>query len=80
VELLKIIKTEMLIFQTQKYGPQAIHEAKCRFYMMGQDKHTSVQEYYESFINTVKVIKHCGGDIGVDRSLVGPGKCVHARG
>jgi hypothetical protein len=39
-----------------------------------------VQEYYESFINTVKVIEHCGGDIGVDRSLVGPGKCVHARG
>jgi hypothetical protein len=31
VELLKIINTEMLIFQTQKYGPQAIHEAKRRF-------------------------------------------------
>jgi hypothetical protein len=60
----------MFIFQTQKYGPQAIHEAKRRFYMMQQDKHTSVQEYYESFANTVEVIEHCGGDIGVDRSLV----------
>jgi hypothetical protein len=33
-------------------------------------KHTSVQQYYESFINTVEVIKHCGGDIGTDQSLV----------
>jgi hypothetical protein len=60
----------MFIFQTQKYGPQAMHEAKKRFYMLRQDKHTSVQQYYESFINTVEVIEHCGGDIGTDRSLV----------
>jgi hypothetical protein len=70
VQLLQIIKTEMFTFQTQKYGPQAMHEAKRRFYMMRQDKHTSVQQYYESFINTVEVIEHCGGDIGTDRSLV----------
>jgi hypothetical protein len=65
-----VIKTEMFTFQTQKYGPQAMHEAKRCFYMMRQDKHTSVQQYYESFINTVEVIEHCGGDIGTDRSLV----------
>jgi hypothetical protein len=70
IELLKVIKTEMFTFQTQKYGPQALHEAKRRFYMMRQDKHTSVQQYYESFTNTVEVIEHCGGDIGTDRSLV----------
>jgi hypothetical protein len=70
IELLKVIKTEMFTFQTQKYGPQALHKAKHRFYTMRQDKHTSVQQYYESFINTVKVIEHCGGDIGTDRSLV----------
>jgi hypothetical protein len=28
VALLKVIKTEMFTFQTQKYGPQALHEAK----------------------------------------------------
>jgi hypothetical protein len=70
VELLKVIKMEMFVFQTQKYTPQAMHEAKRRFYLLKQDKHTSVQQYYETFINTVEVIEHCGGDIGVDRSLV----------
>jgi hypothetical protein len=70
VLLLKVIKTEMFTFQTQKYGPQALHEAKKRFYMMRQEKYTSVQSYYESFMNTVEVIEHCGGDIGTDRSLV----------
>jgi hypothetical protein len=70
VLLLKVIKTEMFTFQTQKYRPQALHEAKKQFYMMRQEKYTSVQSYYESFMNTVKVIKHCGGDIGTDRSLV----------
>jgi hypothetical protein len=70
IKLLQVIKTEMFTFQTLKYGPQAMHEAKHRFYMMRRDKHTSVQQYYESFVNTVKVIKHCGGDIGTDQSLV----------
>ena len=70
VDLLKIIKTEMFTFQTQKYGPQAMHEAKRRFYMLRQDKHTSVQQYYETFTNTVEVIEHCGGGIGTDHSLV----------
>jgi hypothetical protein len=60
----------MFTFQTQKYGPQAMHEAKRCFYMMRQDKHTSVQQYYESFVNTVEVIEHCGGDIGTNQSLV----------
>jgi hypothetical protein len=66
IALLQIIKTEMFTFQTQTYGPQAMHEAKRRFYMMRQEKHVSVQQYYESFINTVEVIEHCGGDIGTD--------------
>lgn len=70
VALLQVIKTEMFTFQTQKYMPQAMHEAKKRFYMLRQEKHTTVQQYYESFTNTVEVIEHCGGDIGIDRSLV----------
>jgi hypothetical protein len=60
----------MFTFQTQKYGPQAMHEAKRRFYLLRQDKHMSVQQYYETFTNMVEVIEHCGGDIGTDRSLV----------
>jgi hypothetical protein len=47
-----------------------MHEAKRRFYMLRQEKYTSVQQYYETFVNTVEVIEHCGGDIGVDQSLV----------
>jgi hypothetical protein len=38
--------------------------------MLQQEKHTTVQQYYETFVNTVEVIEHCGGDIGVDRCLV----------
>jgi hypothetical protein len=60
----------MFTFQTQKYSAQAMHEAKKRFYMLRQERYTTVQQYYETFVNTVEVIEHCGGEIGIDHSLV----------
>ena len=37
---------------------------------MRQDKNTSCQKYLESFMNTVEVIEHSGGQIGNDVGLI----------
>jgi hypothetical protein len=66
IELLKNIRTVMYNFQSQKYGPMALHESKRQFYVILQDKHMTVTVYLERFQNGVEVIKHCGGTIGVD--------------
>ena len=70
IELLKNIKTIMYNFQSQKYGPLGLHESKRRFYLMSQDKHMTVTIYLERFQNSVEVIEHCGGTIGLDPGLV----------
>ncbi len=70
IELLKNIKTIMYNFQSQKYGPLGLHESKRRFYLMSQDKHMTVTIYLERFQNSVEVIDHCGGTIGLDPGLV----------
>ena len=56
LELLRVIKDQAFNFQNQKYNFQALHEAKRRFYLLKQDKWTSVQDYLEKFQNTVDVI------------------------
>lgn len=70
IELMKNIKTVMYNFQSQKYAPLALHESKKRFYALTQDKHTTVTVYLERFQNSVEVIEHCGGTIGIDPGLV----------
>jgi hypothetical protein len=70
IALLKNIKTVMYNFQSQKYAPLALHESKKRFYVLTQDKHTTVPVYLERFQNSVEVIEHCGGTIGVDPGLI----------
>ncbi len=70
IELLKNIKTIMYNFQSQKYGPLGLHESKRRFYLMSQDKHMTVTIYLERFQNSVEVIEHCGGTIGLNPGLV----------
>jgi hypothetical protein len=70
VELLKTLKDVVFSFQDQKYGPQALAEAKKRFSLLTQDKHMTCQHYLEKFKNAVQVTEHCGGDIGVDNGLV----------
>jgi hypothetical protein len=70
VELLKTIKDVIFSYQDQKYGPQALGEAKRRFSLIIQDKHMTCQMYLDKFTNAVQVITHCGGDIGMDKGLV----------
>ena len=69
IELLLMIKGIVYNFQSQKYLPQAIHEAKRRFYMLQQGRHTTTIQYLEQFQNTLDVLKHCGGTIGDDPGL-----------
>ena len=70
IELLKIIKDVAYNYQIQKYIPQALHEAKKRFYNCHQLRHQTTQAYFEYFQNQVDVITHIGGLIGNDPVLI----------
>jgi hypothetical protein len=70
VELLKNIRFVMFNFQSQKYGPLTIHNAKRRFYTMSQDRHATCQAYLDRFNNCVEVIEHSGALIGIEPGLV----------
>ena len=70
LRLLENIKSTMFLVQSQRYVPHGLHDAKRRFYLISQDKHTSNQSYLETFRNLVEVIEHCGGDIGTDEGLI----------
>ena len=67
IGLLKTIKSIMFNFQGQIYCPQALRDAKRRFYNLSQNRHMTCQAYLE---NSVEVIKHCGGDLGIDHGLI----------
>jgi Zinc knuckle len=69
IGLLKLIKDVAYNYQVQKYIPQALHEAKKRFYNCHQLRHQSTQAYFEYFQNQVDVINHVGGIIGNDPAL-----------
>ena len=70
IELLKTIKNITYNYQSQKYTPQAIHDAKRRFYQCYQPSNMTVQAYYERFINLIDVIDHIGGSIGYDPKML----------
>ena len=70
IGLLKNIKSATFSFQSQKYEPHALHEAKRRFYQTSQHKSTTCQGYLETFQNSVEVLMYSGGDIGTDTGLV----------
>jgi hypothetical protein len=70
MELLKMIRTIMFNFQSQQYGPWALHGAKVRFLTFKQDKHMTCTEYQKRFLNNVRVLLHCLGDVGTDLGLV----------
>jgi hypothetical protein len=70
IELLKIIKDISYNYQIQKYAPQALYEAKKRFYSCHQLRNQSTQAYFEYFQNQIEVITHIGGSIGKDPLLM----------
>ena len=61
--LLIEIKNIAFSFQSQNYLAHSLHDSKRRFYMYQQDKHTTTQAYFNTFINNVKVIEHSGGTV-----------------
>ena len=77
IELLKAIKNITHNFQSQKYLPHAIHEAKRRIYMFNQGKMSTV-EYYEQFLSLVNVLDAIkasfGHDPGVQAMVAAEGK------
>jgi hypothetical protein len=70
IKLLKTIKSIIFNFQGQIYRPQDLRDAKRRFYNLYQDRHMTCQAYLKKFQNSVEVIKHCGGDLGIDTGLI----------
>jgi hypothetical protein len=70
ISLLENIRAVMFHFQSQRYNPLALHEAKHRFYLYSQDRQMSCQAYHEAFKNNVEVIEYCGGVLGTDTALV----------
>jgi hypothetical protein len=69
IELLKLIKTIAFNFQSQKYLPHAIHEAKRRFFMHYQGRTTTPQEYLEQFKSNKDVLDLIGATITPDLSI-----------
>jgi len=69
IELLKIICGICFNFQDQKYVPQSIHEAKKRFYSIGQGKFETAAQCCEKYQNNVQVLEQCGGVTGPDTAL-----------
>jgi hypothetical protein len=70
IGLLKTIKSIMFNFQGQIYRPQALRDAKRRFYNLFQDRHMTCQAYLHKFQNSVEVIEHCGRGLGIDKGLI----------
>ena len=69
IGLLENIRTVMYQFQSERYAPLALHDAKRRFYTFAQDKHTTCQQYHETK-NNAEVIEYCGGALGNDPGLI----------
>jgi hypothetical protein len=70
IGLLENIQTVMFQFQSQRYAPLALHEAKRCFYMFLQDWHLTCQQYHETFKNNIDMIEYCGGGVNNDTGLV----------
>jgi hypothetical protein len=70
IELLKIIKKVSFNFQSQKYLPHAVHEAKRRFFLINQGRQSTMQDYLEQWMNHIDVIKMIGVHIAPDESVV----------
>jgi hypothetical protein len=70
IGLLKNIQSIMTDFQSTKYIPHAIYDAKRKLYLYNQAPEQTVSDYYNKFKGIVEVIEHNGGtlaDIGLVR-------------
>ena len=70
IGLLKLIQKAILNVQSQQYFPASVHLVKKGFYYRGQEKGSTVQEYYENFKNNMEVMKQLGISLGGDNGMV----------
>eukprot|EP00957_Ditylum_brightwellii_P125309 9550810-Ditylum_brightwellii.AAC.1 len=64
VELLKMIKDIAYMYETQSYLFKAVHNTMRSVYLLYQRDGQTPEQYLESFLNNVDIIKHCDGSIG----------------
>jgi hypothetical protein len=70
IELLKLIKTTVYKFQSQRHPALSIHQAKRQFYLIKQDRHVPNNIYMDQFRNNTNVIEHIGCIIGEEPTLL----------
>eukprot|EP00957_Ditylum_brightwellii_P103149 7861595-Ditylum_brightwellii.AAC.1 len=51
-------------YETQSYSFKAVHTAIQSFYLLYQNDYYTLEQYMESFLNNIDVIKHSDGNIG----------------
>eukprot|EP00957_Ditylum_brightwellii_P028757 2172158-Ditylum_brightwellii.AAC.1 len=64
VELSKMIKDIVYKFETQSYSFKAVHNAVQSFYLLYQKDTYTLEQYMETFLNNIDVIKHSNGKVG----------------
>jgi hypothetical protein len=69
IELLKAIKKVSFHYESQKYGPLAMHNAFIMFCTCRQDECTTIESYLETFNNTVAIVNYAGGKLGTAPEL-----------
>ena len=53
IELLECIKSQAFSYQSQKYKPQSLHEAKRRLYTLQQDKHRMASKTHTTRLRSI---------------------------
>lgn len=68
--LVKVIKGIAYKFETQKNTYLSLDDAKTAFYTRRQGAEESPSDYMTKFQDSVQVIEHYGGTIGIDKALI----------
>jgi hypothetical protein len=75
IGLLKLIKSMVYKFRSQRHPALSIHQAKRKLYMIKQERHVTNSTYLEQFTNNTGVIEHIGGIIlGKEPTLLSRGQ------
>jgi hypothetical protein len=70
IGLLKLTKSTVYKFQSQRHPARSIHQAKRQFDMIKQERHVTNSTYLDQFTNNTYVIEHIGGIIGEEPTLL----------
>jgi hypothetical protein len=62
ISLLKVIKEISHDFESHRYPPLQMYEAKTKLFPMAQKKGQSLQDYYQSFQAQLEELQSIGGN------------------